>query len=43
MSERIDLEKLVTHVFPLGELQKALETCFNPAAKSVKVILRSTI
>jgi 2-desacetyl-2-hydroxyethyl bacteriochlorophyllide A dehydrogenase len=30
MSERIDLEKLVTHVFPLEELQKALETCASP-------------
>jgi 2-desacetyl-2-hydroxyethyl bacteriochlorophyllide A dehydrogenase len=40
MSKRFDLEKLVTHVFPLEELQKALETCFNPAAESIKVILQ---
>ena len=40
MSERIDLEKLVTHVFPLENLQKALETCFDPKAQSVKVILK---
>jgi 2-desacetyl-2-hydroxyethyl bacteriochlorophyllide A dehydrogenase len=40
MSERLDLEKLVTHEFPLEDLQKALETCFNPRAESVKVILK---
>jgi (R,R)-butanediol dehydrogenase/meso-butanediol dehydrogenase/diacetyl reductase/L-iditol 2-dehydrogenase len=39
MSERIDLEKLVTHVFPLDDLQKALETCFDPQAESIKVII----
>jgi (R,R)-butanediol dehydrogenase/meso-butanediol dehydrogenase/diacetyl reductase/L-iditol 2-dehydrogenase len=40
MSERLDLEKLVTHEFPLEDLQRALETCFDPGAESVKVILK---
>ncbi|MDR1904232.1 MAG: alcohol dehydrogenase catalytic domain-containing protein [Treponema sp.] len=40
MSERIELEKLVTHEFPLTELQKALETCFDPDSQSIKVILK---
>ena len=40
ISERIDLEKLVTHIFPLEDLQKALETCFDPQAESIKVILK---
>jgi (R,R)-butanediol dehydrogenase/meso-butanediol dehydrogenase/diacetyl reductase/L-iditol 2-dehydrogenase len=40
MSQRIDLGKLITHVFPLEDLQKALETCFDLKAKSIKVILK---
>ena len=40
MSEHIDTEKLITHEFPLNELQKALETCFDPKAESIKVILK---
>jgi 2-desacetyl-2-hydroxyethyl bacteriochlorophyllide A dehydrogenase len=40
MSEEINLERLVTHEFPLNELQMALETCFDPLVKSVKVILK---
>ena len=40
MSERIDLGKLITHVFPLDNLQKALETCFDPKAESIKIILK---
>ena len=40
MSERIDLDRLITHVFPLDELQKALETCFDPKAESIKIILK---
>jgi threonine dehydrogenase-like Zn-dependent dehydrogenase len=38
MSEQIDLEKLVTHEFPLNELQKAFETCFDPREESIKII-----
>jgi (R,R)-butanediol dehydrogenase/meso-butanediol dehydrogenase/diacetyl reductase/L-iditol 2-dehydrogenase len=40
MSERIDLERLITHEFPLDDLQKALETCFDPRAESIKVIIK---
>lgn len=40
MSELVDIEKLVTHEFPLDELQKALETCFDQRAESIKVILK---
>jgi (R,R)-butanediol dehydrogenase/meso-butanediol dehydrogenase/diacetyl reductase/L-iditol 2-dehydrogenase len=40
MSERMDLEKLVTHTFPLDDLQKALETCFDPDAETIKVIVK---
>ena len=40
VSREIDLEKLITHVFKLDELQLALDTCLNPAANSIKVILK---
>ena len=40
MSERINLERLITHEFPLDNLQKALETCMDPKAESIKIILR---
>jgi 2-desacetyl-2-hydroxyethyl bacteriochlorophyllide A dehydrogenase len=40
MSEQINLEKLVTHEFPLDKLQEALETCFDPVAESIKVIIK---
>ncbi|MDR1936582.1 MAG: alcohol dehydrogenase catalytic domain-containing protein [Candidatus Accumulibacter sp.] len=40
MSERIDLEKLITHEFPLDDLQKALETCLDPREESIKLVLR---
>ena len=40
MSEQINLEKLVSHEFPLDDLQKALETCFDPKAESIKVIVK---
>ena len=40
LSARIDLEKLVTHSFPLGDLQQALETCLDRDAGSIKVLLR---
>jgi threonine dehydrogenase-like Zn-dependent dehydrogenase len=40
MSERINAEKLITHEFPLDELQKAMETCFDPQVESIKVILK---
>ncbi len=40
MSREIDLEKLVTHAFPLEALNQALKTCFDRSAGSVKVILK---
>jgi (R,R)-butanediol dehydrogenase/meso-butanediol dehydrogenase/diacetyl reductase/L-iditol 2-dehydrogenase len=40
MSEKINLEKLITHQFPLDELQKALEICFNPTEECIKVIIK---
>lgn len=39
LSRELNLEKLVTHVFPLDDLQKALETCLDRSAGSVKVLL----
>ncbi len=41
MAREIDLEKLVTHTFPLEKLDVALETCFDRTAGSVKVLLKS--
>lgn len=40
MTREIDLEKLVTHTFPLEELDVALKTCFDRTAGSVKVLLK---
>jgi (R,R)-butanediol dehydrogenase/meso-butanediol dehydrogenase/diacetyl reductase/L-iditol 2-dehydrogenase len=40
MSKRMDLEKLVTHVFPLDELQRAMETCCDPVGESIKIIVK---
>ena len=40
MSQQVNPEKLVTHEFPLNELQKALETCFDPQAESIKIIIK---
>ncbi len=40
MSKAIPLEKLVTHTFPLEELKTALETCFDKAAGSMKVLIK---
>ena len=40
VSQNINLERLVTHEFPLDQLQQALETCFDPAAQSIKVIIK---
>lgn len=39
MSRTINLEKLVSHTFPLNQLETALQTCFDPAAGTVKVLL----
>ena len=40
MAERIDLKKLISHTFRIDELQKALDTCMDRTAGSVKVILK---
>ncbi len=40
MSKEIDLEMLVTHSFPLDELQQALETALDRGSGAIKVILK---
>ena len=35
----IPLEKLITHKFPLSQLQKALDTALDPGSGSIKVLL----
>jgi 2-desacetyl-2-hydroxyethyl bacteriochlorophyllide A dehydrogenase len=39
MAQRIPLEKLITHRFPLSDLQKALETSLDRGAGSVKILV----
>jgi len=39
MSKSIDLEKLITHRFPLEELQQALETSIDRDSGSIKIVL----
>jgi (R,R)-butanediol dehydrogenase/meso-butanediol dehydrogenase/diacetyl reductase/L-iditol 2-dehydrogenase len=43
LAKELDLEKLITHEFPLDRLQNALETCFDRNAGAVKVILKPNI
>lgn len=43
ISQQLDIEKLITHTFPLDELQKAIETSFDSAAGAVKVILKPSV
>lgn len=40
MAEQIDVEQLVTHRFPLEQLQQALETCMDRSAGPIKVIIK---
>lgn len=40
MTKNIDLNKLITHTFPLYELQKAFETAMDRNSNSIKVILK---
>jgi 2-desacetyl-2-hydroxyethyl bacteriochlorophyllide A dehydrogenase len=40
MAGRIGLEKLISHTFHMDELQRALDTCMDRNAGSVKVILK---
>lgn len=39
MSREIDLSRLVTHDYPLGELGRALESGLDPTSGSVKILL----
>ena len=39
IARELELERLVTHHFPLEDLQKALETCLDRSAGSIKVLL----
>lgn len=40
IARELNLEKLITHRFPLDNLQKALETCLDRDAGTVKVVLK---
>ncbi len=40
MTREINLEKLITHTFPLEQLKTALDTCFDREAGSMKVIIK---
>lgn len=40
MSKEIELERLVTHIFKLQDLQKALETCLDRNSGVIKVIIQ---
>ncbi len=39
-SENIDLKRLITHEFPLDELQQALEACLDRNSGAIKVIVK---
>ncbi len=39
----LDVKGLITHRFPLTEFEKAIETASDPAKKSVKILLTSSI
>src|SRR5690606_15226849 len=40
LTDTIDLSKLVSHVLPLAEVDKALKVALTPSEKAVKVILK---
>jgi threonine dehydrogenase-like Zn-dependent dehydrogenase len=40
LTSSIDLGKLVSHVFPLADVDKAMKTALDPEAKAIKVILK---
>lgn len=40
LAKSINLQRLITHTFPLSQLQQALETCFDRNAGSIKVLLK---
>ncbi|WP_409967832.1 alcohol dehydrogenase catalytic domain-containing protein [Bengtsoniella intestinalis] len=39
IAKEIDMEKFVTHKYPLDQLQQGLETALNPRTGSIKVII----
>jgi 2-desacetyl-2-hydroxyethyl bacteriochlorophyllide A dehydrogenase len=39
-SEQINLKRLITHEYPLGELQEALNTCLDRDSGAIKVIIK---
>jgi (R,R)-butanediol dehydrogenase/meso-butanediol dehydrogenase/diacetyl reductase/L-iditol 2-dehydrogenase len=39
LAERLDLERLVTHRFPLERLQEALDAALNPKSGAIKVLV----
>ena len=40
LTESIDLNKMVSHIFPLAEIDKAMNTALDPVAKAVKIVLK---
>jgi threonine dehydrogenase-like Zn-dependent dehydrogenase len=40
LTKVIDLGRLVSHVFPLADVDKALKTALNPEEKPVKIVLK---
>jgi 2-desacetyl-2-hydroxyethyl bacteriochlorophyllide A dehydrogenase len=40
LTSSIDLGKLISHVFPLAEVDKAMKAALDPEAKAIKVILK---
>ena len=40
LTSTIDLGKLVSHVFPLAEIDKAMKAALDPNAKAIKIILK---
>ena len=40
LTSTIDLSKLVSHVFPLADVDKAMKAAFDPNEKAVKIILK---
>jgi 2-desacetyl-2-hydroxyethyl bacteriochlorophyllide A dehydrogenase len=39
LTKRIDLQKLITHTFPLSEIEKGFQNALDPAAKALKIVL----
>ena len=39
MSREINLEKIITHEFPMSDLQKALDVCLDKSSGALKVVL----